>query len=241
MRQSILPAVALIALLGLTACGSEPEAATDSSAAATASLLDQAEDVRAQQPTVDIASLGFNHGADDAPVRVLELSDFGCGFCRKFHEETFPALFEEFIESGKIQWKFLPFITGMFDNSPVATMGAECALEQSAELFVALGDRLWAEQSAWKGASDPAPVVRGMALEAGVEAEQWDSCMAENRQIDRIRYATTLANQLGVRGTPTFFVVGYPPLQGALPTETFQEILTAVYDDAVSREDQGGG
>jgi hypothetical protein len=36
-----------------------------------------------------------------------------------------------------------------------------------------------------------------------------------------------------VRGTPTFFIIGFPPLQGALPTEAFVEILTAVYTDAV--------
>jgi protein-disulfide isomerase len=41
-----------------------------------------------------------------------------------------------------------------------------------------------------------------------------------------------LARQVGVRGTPTFFVVGYQPLQGALPTEAFRQLLTMVYADA---------
>ena len=50
--------------------------------------------------------------------------------------------------------------------------------------------------------------------------------------MQRVAAATSLANQLGVRGTPTFFVVGYPPLQGALPTETFVNMLNLVYEDA---------
>jgi protein-disulfide isomerase len=189
-----------------------------------------------EAPKVDIATLGFNRGSKDAPVRVVELSDYGCGFCRKFHMETFPTLLDEFVESGKVEWKFLPFITGMFDNSPAATEGAECALAQSSDAFEALNERLWTDQSDWKKSGDPEAVVRGMAKDAGVDLASYDTCIADDSRMDRIRASTALAQQLGVRGTPTFFVVGYPPLQGALPTETFRQVLTAVYKKAVEND-----
>ena len=66
----------------------------------------------------------------DAPVRMVEMSDYGCGYCRKFHVETWPVLKRNSWTPAKVEWKFLPFVTGMFKNSPQATRAAECALEQ---------------------------------------------------------------------------------------------------------------
>jgi len=163
------------------------------------------------------------------------MSDYGCGYCRRFHEETFPVILSQFIETGKVEWKFMPYVTGMFENSLEAQTSAECALEQSADLFETVNARLWDEQSTWKGSSDAAGLVRGWAAEAGVNMGTYDSCVSEDRRLQRIATHTALARQLGVRGTPTFFVVGYQPLQGALPTELFTQILDAVYADATGQ------
>jgi protein-disulfide isomerase len=186
---------------------------------------------------IDVASLGYNSGDPDSPVRVLEMSDYGCGYCRQFHVETFPTLLSEFIETGMVEWKFMPFITGMFDNSLAATEAAECALLQSHSVFDRLNERLWMDQTDWKRSGEPEVVVRAMAADAGADLAELDACLADDRQVDRIAGATRLAQTAGVRGTPTFFVFGYQPLQGALPTDAFREILTAVHAEAT----QGGG
>jgi protein-disulfide isomerase len=185
-----------------------------------------------QQQELDVALLGFDRGVDEAPIRVVEMSDYGCGYCRKFHQETWPVLLEEFIETGKVEWKFLPFLNGMFENSPAALSAAECVLGQGADLFVPMHSAVWTGQSEWKSADEPAPMLRGWAEEGGADMAQYDSCLSEGRRDDRIAAAVALSRQLGVRGTPTFFVVGYPPLQGALPTETFTQILDLVYAEA---------
>jgi protein-disulfide isomerase len=67
---------------------------------------------------------------------------------------------------------------------------------------------------------------------------QFASCVSEDRRQERIAAATALTRQVGVRGTPTFFVIGYPPLQGALPTEQFQQVLSMVYADATKGGDR---
>lgn len=188
-----------------------------------------------QERQIDVAVLGFNLGPDEAPLRVVEMSDYGCGYCRQFHQQTWPTLREEFVQEGKVQWKFLPFVTGMFENSPVATEAAECTLEQGMDVFVPMHERLWDDQSTWKNSAEPHAVVRAFADDAGADMGTWDSCMAEDRRTERVMAGTALARQLGVRGTPTFFVVGYPPLQGALPLETFKMVLDAAHDDAVAR------
>ena len=246
MRLLFVRTVAVAAALTVGACASEGSDAPDTSATAagllsgaprgSSSPMGNADLSSGSSQTIDVATLGYNRGDPESPVRVLELSDYGCGYCRQFHIETFPTLLSEFIESGMVEWKFMPFITGMFENSLAATEAAECALLQSPEVFDQLNKRLWTDQAAWKRSGEPEAVVRAMAGDAGADLGELDACLADDRQMDRIAAATSFAKQAGVRGTPTFFIFGYPPLQGALPTEAFREILTAVHTEAT----QGG-
>lgn len=180
-------------------------------------------------PQISVAEVGINRGSIEAPIKVVEMSDYGCGYCRKFHDETFPTLLADFIESGKVEWKFVPYITGMFENSLAATEAAECTYAQSPQAFETLNTRLWDEQAAWKGSATPDAVVRGWVTELGVDMAAFDSCLTSDDRLPRIAAATTLARQIGVRGTPTFVVIGWPPLQGALPTQTFVDLLSAAY------------
>ncbi|HZD04764.1 MAG TPA: thioredoxin domain-containing protein [Longimicrobiales bacterium] len=187
-------------------------------------------------PTADIpiGELGYTAGDSAAPVRVVEFSDFGCGYCRQFHTETFPTLEEEYIATGKVQWKYVPMVLGMFGpNAEVAARAGECALEQGR--FPAMRDRLFQEQPRWKRASDPMPVLADLAEDAGLEVERWRTCVEEDRRHDRIAAGTASAFRAGVRGTPTFFVVGFAPIPGALPLDVFRQVLDTVYAQASTR------
>lgn len=229
-------------LVSAAACGGEPESGADASDV-TRGLLSaagaEAGGGQSSRPSpvrqVSIDDLGFNRGSSEAPIRVIEMSDYGCGYCRQFHLETFPSLKEEFIDGGIVEWKFVPYVTGMFDNSRAALRAAECSLEQSPELFERMNERLWDEQSAWKGSNDASGLVRSWADEAGVDMDVFDECHATGRRADRITAASALAQEMGVRGTPTFLVVGYGPLQGALPLDTFQRVLRSVHEQVAGR------
>jgi protein-disulfide isomerase len=188
-----------------------------------------------QGTDLDVSLLGFDRGSRDAPVRVLEMSDYGCGYCRQFHMQTWPVLQKEFVETGKVEWKFLPFVTGMFRNSQHATTAAECALEQGPAAFEAMNHRLWADQKEWKPSSDAAGVIAGWVDELGLDGDRYKTCVSSNRRENRIAAARTVSRQLGVRGTPTFFIMGYPPIPGALPTDVFRQVLNQVYEDATKK------
>lgn len=207
--------------------------------AADPSLADE------DSPRIPVSMVGINRGSEEAPVKVVEMSDYGCSYCRRFHQQTFPTLKTQFIDSGMVEWKFVPYVTGMWEESLPATEAAECTVAQSVDAFETLNTRLWGEQSVWKTDSDPAGVVRGWVSELGVDMAAYDQCLAQDERLQNIAASTTLARQLGVRGTPTFIVVGYPPIQGALPLETFQKILTAVHKfatdpDAQAEAERGG-
>lgn len=166
--------------------------------------------------------LGHDEGDPEAPVYVVEFSDFGCGYCRKFHLETLPALRREYIETGKVGWKIIPFDNGLFENSPAALTAAECAARQDG--FRDMSRRLYQDQGQWKPADEPGPRFRAYAEEIGLDLERFDRCVREDPAADRIAGANRVAARLGLRGTPTFFIDGYP-VPGALPLDLFRQVL----------------
>jgi protein-disulfide isomerase len=234
-----LKSAARVALLAAALWGCSGDAPAPRTDATTRALLARprpeelstafdAQRLASGEPALPIDLLGVNLGSDAAPLKVIEFVDYGCGFCRQFQIETFPALRAEFIETDKVEWKFLPFITDMFANSRAVTAAAECALEQSPRLFGLLSDRLWVQQRDWKGSSEPEGLVRGWFVEMGGDGTAYDACLASGAREDRITSANAVAAQLGVRATPTFWIVGAGPLQGALPLDAFREVFNQI-------------
>lgn len=233
---------AVVTLL-VAACDSpdQPRAAD----ATTANLISAAE--AAPQNTggpgapsrpMNLDELGYTLGDPDAPVRLVEFSDFGCGYCRKFHEEIWPSLEREYVETGKVYWKYVPMILGMFPNAMDAAQAGECAAEQGR--FREMQDRLFADQAAWKGTDDSEQALISIATELELDMPRWTSCIQDGLRDDRIAAGTQLSQQAGVRGTPTFFVIGYAPIPGALPLELFREVLDTAYAAAVRGDGPGG-
>lgn len=236
--------VALAGVLGWGCAGDAPGATPSTTGTAQVLLAQpQAADLATQldttllqsaEPTLSVDVLGVNMGSSEAPVKVIEFVDFGCGFCRQFQIETFPTLRAEFIETNMIEWKFMPFIAGMFPNSPAVTIAAECALAAGPGVFATFTDALWQRQREWKGSDDPAAMVRGWMMQLGVDEDSYDACLQDDLRRQRVASATALASQLGVRSTPTFWIVGAGPIQGALPLDAFREIFTTVHRQLVN-------
>lgn len=167
-------------------------------------------------------SLGHDYGSADAPVQVVELSDFGCHYCQKFHQETFPTVLREYIESGKVRWKYVTFVSGMFPNSKEASVVAECVGEQG--LFDEIRDRLFEAQREWKRADDVHALLLAYAAEVGADVDEVGRCLAAGRGDDTVSRGTRFGFASGARGTPTFLVDGFP-MMGALPIDFIREVL----------------
>ena len=182
-----------------------------------------------EEDAKNIASLGFDLGSPDAPVRIVEFSDFGCSFCSKFHLETWPTLKADYVDTGKVLWKTVHFVIGNWANSVEASMAGECAEAQGKEEDITR--LLFERQSDWKGVSRPQRVVAKIAEDAGVNMLQYQRCLDDSTYLWRVQAHTSLARQVGVRATPTFFVIGYQPVQGALPLELFQQVIDTVLAD----------
>ncbi len=183
---------------------------------------------------VTMDSLGVDFGSPEAPLRMLEFFDYGCGYCRRFHQTTRAPLHEQYVDQGKLLWKSIPFIIGRWPASVPVTLAAECARGQGRDYFEAISGLIFEHQSDWKGASAPEELAEGYAEEAGLDMDEFRTCFNNDQLLWRLQAQTAFAQNLGVRGTPTFFLVGWGPITGALPLETFQQVIDTVLVEALA-------
>lgn len=160
-------------------------------------------------------------GPSDAPVTLIEFSDFGCGHCRNFKLNTFPRLKEQFIETGQIQYVSYPFYLGSAETG-LAAEAAWCASDQGRyfEYQQALFEA-WPE-IADEGEFDPAGLVE-VADEIDLDEEALARCIANGThrvELEEARQA--VANR--ITATPTFFV-NKQRVSGNVPYSTFEQII----------------
>ena len=186
-----------------------------------------------------LGEIGFDFGSEDAPIAVVEFSDYGCGYCRRFHTETFPTLMEEYVETGQVRWKYVTYVSGMFANGLPAAYAAECAGEQ--DLFSPMSTLLYERQADWKSLGDPGAAFEQLAREVGADVAQFQTCVAEERPRPRVRSGIISGARLGVRGTPSFLVNGVP-LVGAQPLPWWRDAFTAIgAENEAGTGDPGNG
>ncbi|HEX7117326.1 MAG TPA: thioredoxin domain-containing protein [Longimicrobiales bacterium] len=219
-KRSMAAAAGVAACLWAAACGGTTgeDAKTDPTASSTRQSTE-----RTARPD----RIGYDLGAAGAPITVVEFSDFGCPYCGRFALETFPVLRREYIETGKVAWRYVPFVLGSFPNGAEAARAAECAAEQGEDRFWAMHDALYRRQREWKSTREPEALFRGLAETLALDVDRFSDCYDADRGARRTRMANGLAAYAGIRATPTFFINGQR-VQGALPLEHFRMIFDAM-------------
>ena len=216
-----------------TSAAAPPGASTSASIPAAASPPQPSADRQmSSRRTVDVlgsdlTAVGYDRGQPSASVVVVDFSDFGCPYCAQFERETLPAIDRDYIKTGKVYFKFVPFVAGMFPNSTQAARAAECAADQGQ--FWLMHDSLFASQSEWKKSLAPYQLFQRDAADLGLDAGRFSACYVGKQTDGRTDRATSVANRVGVRVTPSFVVNGHP-VEGALPLADFRKVL----DDALA-------
>lgn len=187
-----------------------------------------------QEP--DLTGIGYDLGDPDAPVLVVEFGDFGCSACGRFARETWPRVLAELVETGRVRWKYVPFVLGAFPRAGDAARAGECAGAQDG--FWPMHDRLYEEQGRWSRQRNPRATFVGYAESIGLDPADFERCYRENSRGARTEAANEAADAMGVRrsGTPTFFING-EIVVGAHPTDEF----IAMIERAESRTRIGPG
>lgn len=164
---------------------------------------------------VELGNAPFTGGAD-AKVTIVEFSDFQCPFCAK-GAELMDQVKKKYGNKVKIAFKNypLPFHTHAKD----AAHASLCAHEQKAEAFWKMHDAMFGDQTKLSRED-----LKASAKKIGINAEDFDKCMASNKFMAAIEADVEQGKELGVQSTPTFFVNGQL-VQGAYPIEVFSEII----------------
>lgn len=184
-----------------------------------------AEETRAAYASALLpGAAGYDRGVTRAKVTVIEFADFGCRYCARFTTESYPRIAAEFVATGRVRWRYVPFVLGMFSNGELAARAAECAGEQGRAAFGRMHDRLYQRRDAWMNVADPAALFGSIAGEAGLEPARFASCYRGEAAGQRVRASNALAERLGVFSTPTFFINGRR-VEGALPADEFRALL----------------
>lgn len=143
-------------------------------------------------------------GEADAPVTVVEYMSMTCPHCASFHEETFPELKAQYVDSGKVRFIFREF---PFDpRSAAAFMLTRCA---SDEQYLPMVDVLFKQQRAWATAEDGRAALEKIAKLAGFTQESFETCLTDQKLLDDVNAVRNrAAEEFDVDSTPTFFING---------------------------------
>jgi len=162
-------------------------------------------------------------GFPDAPVTMVEYSDFQCPFCRRHFLETQPTLDQEYIATGQVRHVFKNFpLRQIHPQADGAAQAALCAGVQGK--FWPMHDVLFQRQEEWAGQEDAAQRFRAYAEELGLDMEAYDACWQAQPFTEQIQRDLEEGLALGVRGTPAFFINGWF-VEGAQPLAVFRRVI----------------
>jgi protein-disulfide isomerase len=154
-------------------------------------------------------------GPSNAPITLIEFSDFQCPYCRSWHEQVYNRLRQEYPDKVRIVYRDFPLFSIHPDAEPAAE-AANCANEQGK--FWEFSDRLFS------GSQLGEQTYLGYANDLGLDLDKFKTCIQSGRFRDEVMGDYQYASSLGVQSTPTFFLNGLP-LVGAQPYEVFKQVI----------------
>lgn len=154
-------------------------------------------------------------GNRNAAVTIIEVSDFGCSHCRDFHQQTLPFLEEMYISAGLVRWVSFPY--ALRPETIPAANASLCAEEQGA--YFEFSEALFSQADQLRSLTAEGFLEAATAV--NLEMSQFQVCVNEARNEDKIEANMAAARRAGVSATPTFFINGRK-LEGAHPFATFQ-------------------
>lgn len=181
------------------------------------------------------ADAGRIQGDTAAPVWLVEISDFQCPFCKRWHDETYPVIKKEYIETGIVRMAYVNLPLSIHPHAEPAAEAAMCASAQGK--FWQAHDAIFRTQERWAAMSDARAVFDSLAIATGIDAAEYRSCMEGDVMLRLINGDRQRAANAAVRPTPTFFVGG-ERIEGAAPIDVFRAAIARARARAAVRPQQ---
>ena len=155
-------------------------------------------------------------GPAEAPITIIEFSDFECPFCQRYFRQTHAALIAAYPDQIRFVYRDFP-LSGLHAQAVPAAEAAGCAFEQG---------RFWQFHDALlQSEEDLSPALYARIAEGiDLDVAAFNECVATRRYAEEVQADYADGLRAGVSGTPTFFINGVP-LVGAQPLSGFQQII----------------
>jgi protein-disulfide isomerase len=164
-------------------------------------------------------------GSADAPVTIIEFSDYQCPFCQRFWADTYPQIKKNYIDNGKVKLVFRDF--PLVDIHPLAmdsAIAAECVREFG-------GDSAYFEYHDLVFAKQPDLSYENLIKWASDLGYDISDCLDNEDYLDEVLEDMNDGRAAGVTGTPSFVINGRV-LSGALPYSDFEKLIDAALREA---------
>jgi len=164
-------------------------------------LQKQQKPARPRKPTSARVSIGDSPalGQDDAPVTMVEFTDYQCPYCKRFHDSTFKKLQEKYIDTGKLRYVSMDLPLSFHQQARPAAHAARCAAEQ---------DSFWQMRTTLF--SNPRALGKdaliGYAADLSLDTQAFQACLEDKRHEQGISRDIKIARGAGFTGTPSFVI-----------------------------------
>lgn len=167
---------------------------------------------------VKISDSDHYRGDKDAPITIVEFSDFQCPFCSRFHD-TMLQVIENYPKDVKWVYKHFP-LDSIHPYAREAAEASECAGEQGK--FWEYTDSLYANQK-----SINSSYLNSLAREIGLNTSKFDKCLADGKYAKKVNDDFQYGKQIGVTGTPGGYINGQK-IGGALPYNQLESMIESL-------------
>jgi protein-disulfide isomerase len=163
-------------------------------------------------------------GDPNAPVKIVEYSDFQCPYCRDYAEQVEPAVVEEFVNTGKVYFTYRSMAKWIGQESMDAAEAAYCAGDQGK--FWEYHDVLFGNWQGENVGSFSSKKLEEFAKYLKLNVSEFNSCRNSNKHLDQVNQDRADGDKLGIQGTPSFFING-KPYAGGLSIGEFRNAINA--------------
>ena len=169
-------------------------------------------------------------GREDAPVTMVEFSDYQCPFCKRHFLTVLPIIKKEYIDTGKIRYVFRDFpIASLHPQAKKGHEAAYCAGEQNK--YWEMHDTLFENSKDFS-----VPALKRYAQGIGLDGDRFNTCLQSRKYASRIEKEIAEGTKAGVRGTPSFFIgpsgsggkITGTIVRGAQPLARFRRVIENV-------------
>lgn len=161
-------------------------------------------------------------GDENAPVTIIEFSDYECPFCGRFYSETLNQIEEQYVKTGKVKMAFKDFPLSFHQSAQKAAEAAKCVGDELGdEGYWKMHNKMFDNQQSLGITS-----LKESARKVGANGERFDSCIDSGKMASKVQAEFVEGQKAGVKGTPAFFINGRL-VSGAQPFQAFKAAIDA--------------